>query len=330
MTDEPCECCEEPGRFCSGVPGILAAVENGRLVPGTEVQRCDFCERFPGDAAALARLVELGIASTDAVCCPPEVGVPRRAATRHDRMVALLRDILDSDMAMREEDGGQVSHLLTRVRNLLDEVDQAKKDAQMSEPVTPREVYDAYPDVDLLPVSPPRVGETWKSWRRRSDWRSPPCGDSLFQFVCNELADAADEDEEEQLPPRETAIRRIDRGIADLLAVRTAISGEAPAFLHGGLLDQERADVWIASDEGDQQFWVPIGDGRRLHVCIWHDATLAAQLVRISDEELLDILHHGAFGGWEVRAMRIPVSSGLTIAHNGRRLIRDVEDDDAE
>jgi hypothetical protein len=57
----PCAC-ELPGTFCSGVPGILAHVENGRLVPGTKVERCDACERYPSDQAALEKLLELGIA----------------------------------------------------------------------------------------------------------------------------------------------------------------------------------------------------------------------------------------------------------------------------
>ena len=59
--DSLCEC-EQPGHFCSGVPGIIARVENGRLAEGASVERCDLCQRFPTDAAALAKLRELGIA----------------------------------------------------------------------------------------------------------------------------------------------------------------------------------------------------------------------------------------------------------------------------
>ena len=58
---EPCEC-ERLGYFCSGVPGILARVENGRLAPGAKVECCDVCCRYPSDEAALAKLRELGIA----------------------------------------------------------------------------------------------------------------------------------------------------------------------------------------------------------------------------------------------------------------------------
>jgi hypothetical protein len=60
----PCDC-EQPGTFSSGVPGIIAAMEDGRLAPGAVVERCDQCERYPTDAAALARLRELGVAEAD-------------------------------------------------------------------------------------------------------------------------------------------------------------------------------------------------------------------------------------------------------------------------
>ncbi|MCE9553429.1 MAG: hypothetical protein K8T91_08650 [Planctomycetes bacterium] len=58
---EPCEC-QLPGDFCCGVPGILAKVENCRVVPGAKVERCDLCERYPSDQAAHDKLVELGMA----------------------------------------------------------------------------------------------------------------------------------------------------------------------------------------------------------------------------------------------------------------------------
>jgi len=56
-----CEC-EQPGHFLSGVPGILARGENGRLAEGAKVERCDSCGRYPSDKAAFEKLVELGIA----------------------------------------------------------------------------------------------------------------------------------------------------------------------------------------------------------------------------------------------------------------------------
>ncbi len=54
--------CEATGFFCAGVPGILAHLENGHVAPGAKIERCDMCKRFTDDAAATAKLQELGIA----------------------------------------------------------------------------------------------------------------------------------------------------------------------------------------------------------------------------------------------------------------------------
>jgi len=56
--DTRCEC-EKPGFFCSGIPGILAHMENGRLAKGAKVNRCDLCQRYPSDEAALEKLRQL-------------------------------------------------------------------------------------------------------------------------------------------------------------------------------------------------------------------------------------------------------------------------------
>ena len=45
-----CCVCEDPGHFSSGVPGILAHVENGRIVG--RVERSDACRRFRDDQVA--------------------------------------------------------------------------------------------------------------------------------------------------------------------------------------------------------------------------------------------------------------------------------------
>ena len=63
-TSQPCDC-ELPGYFCSGVPGILAHLQDGRLAPDARVERCDLCERYPSDLAARQRLRELGRAPVD-------------------------------------------------------------------------------------------------------------------------------------------------------------------------------------------------------------------------------------------------------------------------
>jgi hypothetical protein len=58
----PCVC-EEPGEYLySGVPGVLAHRGAGGVATGAKVERCDQCQRYPSDEAALARLQELGLA----------------------------------------------------------------------------------------------------------------------------------------------------------------------------------------------------------------------------------------------------------------------------
>ena len=42
-----------------GIPGILAHMENGRLAEGAKVNRCDLCQRYPSDEAALEKLRQL-------------------------------------------------------------------------------------------------------------------------------------------------------------------------------------------------------------------------------------------------------------------------------
>jgi hypothetical protein len=62
LLEEEARCdCELSGDFCCGVPGVLAYLEYGRVPPDCQVERCDACERFASDAAAVARLRELGL-----------------------------------------------------------------------------------------------------------------------------------------------------------------------------------------------------------------------------------------------------------------------------
>jgi hypothetical protein len=60
--DSVCECQEPGSYFYSGVPGILAHMGAGGVATGTKVHRCDQCQRYPSDEAALAKLKELGLA----------------------------------------------------------------------------------------------------------------------------------------------------------------------------------------------------------------------------------------------------------------------------
>jgi hypothetical protein len=59
-SDDKCDC-ELPGYFCSGVPGILGHMENGRLAEDAGVERCDLCERYPTDQAAMEELRRRGV-----------------------------------------------------------------------------------------------------------------------------------------------------------------------------------------------------------------------------------------------------------------------------
>lgn len=54
--------CELPGYFHSGVPGIIAGVQDGKLVTAVSVERCDLCQRYASDEAARQKLIELGMA----------------------------------------------------------------------------------------------------------------------------------------------------------------------------------------------------------------------------------------------------------------------------
>jgi hypothetical protein len=66
---ELCDC-ERPSPFHSGVPGVLAMMnDEGRLAEGAIVERCDVCERFRSDADAFQRLVELGLADSSGGSC---------------------------------------------------------------------------------------------------------------------------------------------------------------------------------------------------------------------------------------------------------------------
>jgi hypothetical protein len=58
--DDKCDC-ESPGFFCSGAPGILAHMEDGRLAEGAGVERCDLCERYPTDQAAMEEMRRRGL-----------------------------------------------------------------------------------------------------------------------------------------------------------------------------------------------------------------------------------------------------------------------------
>ena len=73
----------------------------------------------------------------------------------------------------------------------------------------PRIIYDAYPDQDLLPIEPPKPGETIGAFKLRAE----EAGDTLFLFLCREADDEIDAEE---------YVARLDRAVRDIEAVRQA------------------------------------------------------------------------------------------------------------
>ena len=73
----------------------------------------------------------------------------------------------------------------------------------------PQILYEAYPDHDLLPIAPPKPGETIGAFKLRAE----EAGDTLFLFLCREADDEIDADE---------YVARLDRAVKDILSVRDA------------------------------------------------------------------------------------------------------------
>jgi len=73
----------------------------------------------------------------------------------------------------------------------------------------PRILHESYPDHDLLPIEPPKPGETISQFKLRAE----DAGDTLFLFLCREADDEIDAEE---------YIARLDRAARDITAVREA------------------------------------------------------------------------------------------------------------
>jgi hypothetical protein len=87
-----------------------------------------------------------------------------------------------------------------------------------------RIIYQAYPDQDLLPIDPPRRGETIRAFADRAQ----DAGDTLFLFLCREAGDDCNDAAE--------YVRRLDRAISDIEHVRAAFARPscAPRARKGG------------------------------------------------------------------------------------------------
>jgi len=69
--------------------------------------------------------------------------------------------------------------------------------------IAARIIYRAYPDSDLLPIDPPRVGETIGDFAVRAE----AAGDTLFLFLCREANEDIDAEE---------YVHRLDRAQRDI------------------------------------------------------------------------------------------------------------------
>ncbi len=104
-------------------------------------------------------------------------------------------------------------------------------------------IYEAYPDSDLLPIEPPRPGETISDFSVRAE----QAGDTLFLFLCREA------DEEIDTPEY---LARLARAIGDIEWVRDAFVNE-PAATNEAAGETARPDVtirlWLGND------WIELG-----------------------------------------------------------------------
>ncbi len=94
----------------------------------------------------------------------------------------------------------------------------------------PQIIYEAYPDHDLLPIEPPRSGETIHEFAARAG----NAADTLFLFLCREADDEIDASE---------FVARLDRAIGDIQSVRDALREDAVA--NSPVPEADKRDVTI-------------------------------------------------------------------------------------
>ena len=75
--------------------------------------------------------------------------------------------------------------------------------------IAPQVIYEAYPDHDVLPIEPPKLGETIGEFA----YHAENAGDTLFLFLCREADDEID---------AHVYMARLDRAIGDIQSVQNA------------------------------------------------------------------------------------------------------------
>jgi hypothetical protein len=112
-----------------------------------------------------------------------------------------------------------------------------------------RILYESYPDQDLLPIEPPKPGETIRQFKLRAE----DAGDTLFLFLCREADDQIDAEE---------YIARLDRAARDIEAVRTGFSIRAHLTVPENLASVNRAaTIKLKLDRDWIQIILPQPDG---------------------------------------------------------------------
>ena len=102
----------------------------------------------------------------------------------------------------------------------------------------PSIIYEAYPDHDLLPIEPPKPGETVGNFKVRAE----DAGDTLFLFLCREADDEIDGHE---------YMARLGRAIHDIEAVREAFQENLHPGASGSALPSTAKSAESATDRRD-------------------------------------------------------------------------------
>lgn len=123
--------------------------------------------------------------------------------------------------------------------------------------LAPQIIYAGHPDVDLLPIEPPKPSERIGAFKLRAE----EAGDTLFLLLCREADDEIDADE---------YMRRLDRAVRDITSVQNALQDRCltdaeshpeaslPTILGGGEgrvvridLGNDWIEVWLGASDAD-------------------------------------------------------------------------------
>jgi len=102
--------------------------------------------------------------------------------------------------------------------------------------IAPQVIYEAYPDHDLLPIEPPRPGQTISEFACRAE----NAGDTLFLFLCREADEEID---------AHVYMTRLDRAIADIQSVRDAFTDNSDTGSYEQKTDKRDVTIRLSLDD---------------------------------------------------------------------------------